>query len=91
MVVPSSGRGVVDGMGPLHGSRDAGQWHPRLLPSGVFKAAGNTRTVTVSAEGLWMFDDLLRWVRRYGAPGSFVGPAMFFGQARLDFVHEAFG
>jgi 2-hydroxychromene-2-carboxylate isomerase len=45
-------------------------YRPMLL-GGVFKATGNASPVTVPAKGRWMFDDMQRWARRYGAPFAF--------------------
>ena len=42
-------------------------WRPMLL-GGVFKATGNASPVTVPAKGRWMFQDMVRWARRYGVP-----------------------
>jgi 2-hydroxychromene-2-carboxylate isomerase len=41
-------------------------WRPMLL-GGVFKATGNQSPVLVEAKGKWMWGDLARWARRYGA------------------------
>lgn len=40
-------------------------WRPMLL-GGVFKATGNQSPVLIEAKGRWMWDDMMRWARRYG-------------------------
>jgi 2-hydroxychromene-2-carboxylate isomerase len=42
-------------------------WRPMLL-GGVFKATGNQSPVMVAPKGRWMWQDMDRWARRYGAP-----------------------
>ncbi|MEL3890564.1 2-hydroxychromene-2-carboxylate isomerase [Ferrovibrio sp. MS7] len=42
-------------------------WKPILL-GGVHKATGNRSPVEVPAKGLWMFQDLQRFAKRYGVP-----------------------
>ena len=42
-------------------------WRPMLL-GGVFKATGNQSPVLVALKGVWMWNDMDRWARRYGVP-----------------------
>lgn len=42
-------------------------WRPMLL-GGVFKGAGNQSPVMVALKGVWMWNDMDRWARRYGVP-----------------------
>jgi 2-hydroxychromene-2-carboxylate isomerase len=42
-------------------------WRPMLL-GGVFKGAGNQSPVMVALKGVWMWQDMDRWARRYGVP-----------------------
>ncbi len=42
-------------------------WRPVLL-GGVFKATGNQSPVLVALKGVWMWNDMERWARRYGVP-----------------------
>ena len=43
------------------------EWHPMLL-GGVFRATGNRAPAEVPAKGSYMFKDLTRCAKRYGAP-----------------------
>ena len=42
-------------------------WRPMLL-GGVFKSAGNQSPVMVALKGVWMWNDMDRWAKRYGVP-----------------------
>lgn len=42
-----------------------------MLLGGVFKATGNASPATIPAKGLYMFQDLDRYARRYGVPLKF--------------------
>ena len=42
-----------------------------ILLGGVFKATGNASPATIPAKGLYMFQDLDRYARRYGVPLKF--------------------
>jgi len=42
-------------------------WRPMLL-GGVFKGAGNQSPVMVALKGVWMWNDMDRWAKRYGVP-----------------------
>jgi len=42
-------------------------WRPVLL-GGVFKGAGNQSPVMVALKGVWMWNDMDRWAKRYGVP-----------------------
>ncbi|MFL1526039.1 2-hydroxychromene-2-carboxylate isomerase [Pseudomonas sp. O230] len=42
-----------------------------MLLGGVFKATGNASPATVPAKGLYMFQDLDRYAKRYGVPLKF--------------------
>ncbi|MVV47167.1 2-hydroxychromene-2-carboxylate isomerase [Pseudomonas sp. PB120] len=42
-----------------------------ILLGGVFKATGNASPATVPAKGLYMFQDLDRYAKRYGVPLKF--------------------
>jgi 2-hydroxychromene-2-carboxylate isomerase len=38
-----------------------------MLLGGIFKATGNHSPIDIPAKGRWMFVDIGRWARRYGA------------------------
>ena len=42
-----------------------------MLLGGVFKATGNASPATIPAKGLYMFQDLDRYAKRYGVPLKF--------------------
>ncbi|MHC8358266.1 2-hydroxychromene-2-carboxylate isomerase [Pseudomonas sp. LB3P81] len=42
-----------------------------ILLGGIFKATGNASPATIPAKGLYMFQDLDRYARRYGVPLKF--------------------
>jgi len=42
-------------------------WRPMLL-GGVFKSAGNQSPVMVALKGVWMWNDMALWAKRYGVP-----------------------
>lgn len=42
-----------------------------ILLGGVFKATGNASPATIPAKGLYMFQDLDRYAKRYGVPLKF--------------------
>lgn len=42
-----------------------------ILLGGVFKATGNASPATIPAKGLYMFQDLDRYAKRYGVPLNF--------------------
>jgi len=72
-------------------------YKPMLL-GGVFQATGNASPATIPAKGAYTVRDFKAMLKAttaeavargvFGAPTTFVGNEMFFGQDRLDMIRD---